>query len=128
MARYTDVVASNNTQTVTAETALTQSPYTPVVSGTMTNFFGIVQTTTAAANGGYLRIKCPTFQGVDAIAPVFIATIAAGGANVPPQQTAFADGVFMSLPIQAGVPLTVLLKYDAAPTSPVLDVYITIQR
>jgi hypothetical protein len=126
MPRYTDLVVAGNTQTVTAETALTQSPYTPTVTGQLVNIIAITQTTTAAANGGYIRVKCTTFGGVDQIAPIFIATIAAGGANVPPEQLALADSVFCSLPIKAGVPVSIVLKYDAAPTSPLLDIFFTI--
>ena len=120
MPRYVDLVVNGNTQTVTSETALTQSPYTPSVTG---NVIAETQTTTAAANGGYLRLSCTTFGGVDHIAPITLVTVAAGGAASPRAEYALADSVFCSLPIRAGTPITIKLKYTAAPTAPVLDIF-----
>lgn len=138
MPKYTDLVASGITDVPTAETALTSgSPYTPVVSGTMTNLIGISTGifATTFSMGGYLRAKCPTFEGVDAIAPLHFASLSTGVAVTPfnafgPTHALafFADGIVCNLPIKAGIPITILVKFPTAPTNSKLDVYITIQR
>ena len=119
MARYTDLMATS-TSVATAETAMTGSPYAPKKNGRLKKVKITLSNTAATSliEGGYIKLTCPAFGGVDLYFP-FLGT----GLHTAPAQGVPIWEHDCDVMVQTGVNIAAYIFYNTTPVTPIVSLY-----
>jgi hypothetical protein len=118
MARWIELLYNSTGTTAAAETKMTD--FTPTKNARL---LGVIiypggQAATSLVEGGYVKMSCPTFAGVDLYVPFW-----GNGLRTAPAPKVIPDVTPCVLAVQAGTPVKGYYYFTVTPTTPQLMVY-----
>jgi len=118
MARWIELLYQSTGVTADAETKM--ADFTPTKNATLVGieiFAGGVAAT-SLVEGGYVKLTCPTFGGIDMYAPFW-----GNGLRTAPAPKVTPNVTPCNLRVIAGTPVKGYYYYTVAPTTPELMIY-----